>query len=102
MIGFELTEFRRFLSADIDGIATTRMEVTTAGGIGWIRHVSLHYDPVRFIERICLRYRREQGLGVGMQWFRVELFCAGHLGNLADIHHRNAVRDMLHHAEIVR
>ena len=47
------------------------------------------------------RHRRHQRLGVGMGRRGVDLVLAGHLDDLAEIHHGDVVADVPHDAEIV-
>src|SRR6266852_5139874 len=51
--------------------------------------------------RIGDRRGVEQRLGVGMRRMGVELVAVGDLHQMAEIHHRNSIRDMPHHRQIV-
>ena len=48
------------------------------------------------------RHRGDQRLGVGMQRRRIDRPLIRDLDDFAEIHHRHPIRDMLHHAQIMR
>ena len=54
------------------------------------------------IGRIGLRHRRQQGLGVGVQWAFDDRSCRCQLHHAAGVHHRDAVGEVTRRGQVVR
>ena len=66
------------------------------------RRVARDDDAKALLLRIGRRHRAEQRARVRMQRRRVELLGRALLDDLAEVHHRDALADVPHDAEIVR
>src|SRR5216684_1535397 len=106
---FDLFPCRRDGAALVDRVLTTRMEVTPTRRCRWIGDLTLeHYPPTSLLvspraePRVGLRYRRQQCRGVRVLGRRKQRVGLGHLDHLPDVHHRDAVADVLDHAQVVR
>ena len=89
--------------ADLGRVAAARVEAAAARRVDRARHVALEHDPLALRRsRIGDRHRREQRLGVRVDRPLVELLGRRELDDLAEVHHRDAVGDVAHDAEVVR
>src|SRR5258708_4827446 len=91
---------RRFdLGADACGLGAAGAEAAAGGPIGRARDLAAQYDALALAlpHRIRDRSGGEQSLGIGMGGMAVETVPRRRLDDLAEIHHRDAVRDMAHH-----
>ena len=79
---------------------TARMEATAAWRIDGTRHVPLKHNALASARWI--RRRRQQGPRVRMSGVAVQSGRRGNLDDLAQVHHRDAVADVLDHAQVVR
>src|ERR1051326_6605127 len=91
---------RLFYGAALFREWTARMKTTAARRIDRARHVTLQHHALAFASRIGRR--RHQSPGIGMAPFLVELGRRRNFDDFAEIHDRDAVADMLDHAQIVR
>jgi hypothetical protein len=107
MAGDEMPRFhfahRRFLDAAARlGVGAARVEATASGRIDRARHITRENDtPTRRVG-IGQRHGREKRLRVGMERRREEGLAIGQLDDLAQIHHGDAVTDVLDDREIMR
>ena len=84
-------------------VRAARMEVAARRRIDRARHIPREDHPLA-PPRAGLRdrHRRQQRLGVRMQRHLEQAGLVGGLDDAAQIHHRHAVADVLHHRQIVR
>jgi hypothetical protein len=73
------------------------------GGTIGPRHVTLEHDLRPAVRQVGVRDRDrgQQRLGVGVDGPHVELLGRRHLDDLAEVHDRDAVRHVPHHAQVV-
>ena len=81
-----------------------RVEPTPRRRVDRGRNVPFQDDPaLRLGElRVGHRHRGHQRARVGVAWLGVEGVPLGGLDDLAQVHHRDAVRDVLDHGQVVR
>jgi hypothetical protein len=90
----DFTQNRFFGRAFINGVSTTRVEVTTTG---WMRRVGdLTLEDNRFgsMARVGLGYRRQEGLGIRMLGVDEQLFRPRTFDQFPNIHDGDPVADM--------
>ena len=96
-----LAQRRRLDAAALLGVRAARMEVAAGRRVDRRRHVALdHLEPPP-LARIGHRHRRQQHARVGMARLQVDLVGVAEFDDATEIHHRDAVGDVLHHREIV-
>jgi hypothetical protein len=100
-IGAGLAQHRLLLAAARLGEGTARVEAAARRRREGARHVARQQHAHLAHAGIGPRDRRQQRLRIGMQRPRVEVALGGDLDQLAEIHHRHAVADVLHHGEVV-
>src|SRR5437870_8902379 len=76
--------------AALDRVGTARVEVATRRRIDRARYAFLPFD-----RRVGNRNRQEERLGIGMQRLREQRLLVGIFDDAAEIHHRDAVTDMI-------
>ena len=96
-----LLQFGRAFPAARLGDRAAGVKMTAARRVHRARHVALQADPLALHLRVRHRHGGEQRLGIGMLRIAVELARVGQLDDAAEIHHRHAVGNVLHHGEIV-
>ena len=84
-----------------DRVRAAGVEVAARGRIDGARHVALQHAFLPLNRRVGHRHGREQRLGVGVLRVLEDRPCVGVLDDAAEIHHRDAVADVLDHREIV-
>src|SRR6185437_4788303 len=102
MTGGHRVERRHFDGATLRSKWAARMEMATRRRIEGARDLALGLGARRnggAMERVG--DRRDQGARVGMARVLEDLLPAALLDDAAEIHHRDAVADMLDHAEVV-
>ena len=76
------------------------------GAAGWRMHRARHFawqlDALGLVRRVDRRNGREQRARVGMARVEVDLVARCELDNLAEVHYRHAIADVLDHAQVVR
>ena len=77
-------------------------EATTGRRVNRRRHVALQDYSLSFLLRIGNGNRRQQRLRVRMKRMRLQVGCVCDLDNAAQVHNRNARRDVLHDGQSVR
>jgi hypothetical protein len=77
------------------------MEMASGRRIDRARHIAMQNALVALDRRVRDGNGRKQQLGVGMQRSREEGVLLGALDNATEIHHGDAMADVLHHGEIV-
>ena len=80
---------------------TTSVKATATRWIERGRHVSVESHTLLLSSWIRQWDRREQGARVRVRRFGEQLVGIGEFDDLAEIHHGDAIRDVLHHGEIV-
>ncbi len=98
----DLFLLRRLLAADRLRVVAARVEVAAGRRVGRVGDVALQHDAVGAQPRIGLGHRRQQRLGVRVPGRREQLLGGRHLHDPADVHHRDAVADVLDHRQVVR
>src|SRR6266436_7425449 len=88
-------------AAALARIAAACVEAATLGRVKRARHVALQDQTLAFQRRLGQRDGRKQGLGIGMARLGKERALICDLDDLAEIHDRDPIGDMLHHCEIV-
>ena len=80
------------------------METAARGWIHRRRHVAGEDDPLalRLHGGIGYRHRREESLAIRVERTLVEVDAVRELDDLPQIHHGDAVADVLHHRKVVR
>src|SRR6516162_7898130 len=102
LAGCDLGELRRLDAATFDRIAAARMEIAAGWRMRGVGDLALQDNALRAQARVGLRHGREQRLGIGVARPGVEIARRRDLDDLAHIHDRHPVADMLHDAEIMR
>ena len=97
-----LLQFGRALPAARLGDRAAGVEMAAFRRVHRARHVALQADPLALHLRVRHRHGGEQRLRVGVLRVAVEIAGPGEFDDAAEIHHRDAVGDVLHHGEIVR
>ncbi len=79
------------------------MEVAAGRRVDRAWHVTTENDPLAPLLDHGVRngHRGEKRLGVGVERIVVERVAVGHLDDLAEVHHRNTVGNVLHHREVM-
>ena len=101
VVGGDLFLYRRLLPADGLRVLAPGMDMASRRSIGGVGDFTLEDDPPGAQARIRFGHRGQEGLGVGMLRGCEQLFGRRHLHDLADVHHRDAVADVLDDAEVV-
>ena len=100
--GADLAERRDLALASRLGIGTARMKGAARRWVDRARDIALQQLFLAFDPRIGHGDRGQQGLGVRMQRAREQRLLVGVFHDLAEIHDRYAVTDVLDDREIVR
>ena len=85
-------------------VARVADTVAEGAALWWIdrrRHISLEENAILLQCWIGLRNRGKKSLGVGVFRALVDRLGIGELDDLAEVHHRHAVGDVLHHREVM-
>ncbi len=103
MAGRDLAQRRLVGLAVLLRVAAARVEVAAARRVGRIGHLAAQQDAAALVAqaRVGQRHGGEERLGVRVHRALVQLVGVGHLDQLADVHHRDPVTDVLDHAEVV-
>ena len=90
-------------AADIHHVRAARVEVAARRRVDRARHVAAEDDPLAPLldHRVRNRHGGEQRLGVRVQRLIVEIVAGRHLHDLAEVHHGDAVGDVLDDREVV-
>ena len=97
-----LHEGRVINSALFHGFGAAGMEAAARRRIGGGWHVTLEQYALLGIGGVGVRYGRDKRLGVGMQRATIYIVVVADLHHLAQIHHADAVADMVYDAQIMR
>src|SRR5262249_19622681 len=97
------TELQRRLLLVADGFAvwTAGMETATRWGVHRAWDVALKNRPLFFTAGVSNRNRRQQRSCVGMFCVPVDRITLGNLDDLAEVHDRYSMADVLDHPEIM-
>ena len=95
-------ELRHFAAAAVDHVGAAGVEAAARRRIERARDLSLQHNPAALCPRFRHRDRGQQRAAVGMARFREQRVRRRRLDDLAEIHHGDAVGDVLDHGEIVR
>ena len=101
MAGAYLAQRRHLALAPRLGIRTARMEGTARRRIDWAWNIALQKLFLALDPRIGDRHCSQQGFGVRMQRAREQRLLVGVFDDFTEIHHRDAVTDVLDNGEIV-
>ena len=101
MLVADIAQQRALDRADLLGIAAARMEVAPGRRVGRAGHIAGQSNRPRALTRVGLGDGRQQRFGIRVLRIIVQLLGLGHLDQIADVHHRHPVGDMLDHAQIV-
>ena len=96
-----LLPLRCHLLAFILGVQAARMEVAAGRRLGRVGDLTGQDNPIHMRFRVRLRHRRNQRLGVRVLGTAEQVFGFRQFHHLADVHHADAVGDMLDHAQVV-
>src|SRR5258708_39282833 len=88
--------------ADILRIRASRMEAAAGRWVKRARHLARQLDALDGGGAMQRRDRRKQRASVGMAWVGIDFVAIGQLDDLAQVHDRRALTDVLDHAEVVR
>ena len=97
----DVLQERLFLSADALACEAAGVKAAAGRRVDGARHVPRKQDFLAAGVRIGKGNRRQQRLAVWMTWVCVQLLGTRHLHDAAEIHHRHAIADVLHHTQIV-
>ena len=78
------------------------MEGATLGQVGGRGHISLQDNALALVFHVGVGYGRNQRLGIGMLRTVDHILGCAHLHDPAQVHHRDAVADVLHHQKVMR
>ena len=101
LLGTCRAQCRLFGPAAVEDERAAGVEAASLRRIDRARHVALEDDGIAVGAGFGQRHGRKQCLGVGMSWRRKDLAARGHLDDLAEIHHGDAVGHVLDDGEIV-
>src|SRR5664280_2791530 len=101
MARYDVAQHRLFARASLLSEGTSCAEATTARRIHRTRWLAFEDVPVHWRVRVGLQGRSEEELRVRMRRRLVEHVGGTDLADLAEVHHRNAVADVLHDREVV-
>ena len=105
LTGLQLDELRLGGAADLRGLPAPGVEAAAARRGDRRGHVAAQQDALALAAlTLGVRHRhgRHQGLGVRVHRRLVQRGAVGELDDLAEVHHRDAVRDVPDHGEVVR
>ena len=74
------------------------MKAATAGGMDGAGHITRQDGPFALLFGVGYRDGREKGLGIGMKGCFVKGIGGGQLHQFPQIHNRNTVTNVFHHA----
>jgi hypothetical protein len=96
-------QWRRLVDAARPGLGAPRVEPAAGRGVDRRRHIAGQDDPLPAVGEVGIgdRYGRQQRGHIGVPRPPVELAGRGHLGEPAQIHHRDPVADLPHHRQVV-
>src|SRR5215471_7374587 len=97
-----LAQQRRLTAATVFGEPATRMEVAAGWRRGRVGDLTLEHRIAACNPRIGDRHGAHQRSRVRMAGTREDRVGRPELGELADIHYRDAVADVAHYREIMR
>jgi adenylate cyclase len=100
--GSNLPQHRRLAPAALFGVHATCVEMAARGRRDRARHIARQQALFPLHPRVRDRHRSQQRLGVRMQWPGEQRPLVGALDDPAEIHHRDAMADVLDHSKIVR
>jgi len=99
--GEDLAHLRLLLRAALEGVGAAGVEAAARGRVDRARHVALQDDALARRLGVGNRDRRQERLGVGVLRAGEEGALVGELDDLAEIHDRDAVADVLDHRKVV-
>src|ERR1700741_4741090 len=102
MAGQHLAYFRLLLRAAGEAGGEAVVEAATRRRVDRARYVAFEDDPLPRYVGVRDRHRRQQRLGIRVLRACEQRVLIGELDDLAEIHHRDAVADVLDDGEIVR
>src|SRR5262245_52299413 len=82
-------------------VHATCMEMTALGWVDRTGYISFKNDAFFLDRRIRNGYSREQRFCIGMLRMLVEILIGSQFDNLAEVHHRDPVADMLYDVQIM-
>src|SRR6516162_6036 len=97
-----MRHLRRLDLATGEGMRAARMEGATFRRIERRGHIPFEHDALSLDTRIRDRRRLDECARVGMFRRIEDVLLSANLDDAAEIHHRDAVGDMLHDAEVMR
>src|SRR6266511_838571 len=102
VVTLDLLEAGHRLPAAVDRAGAPRREAAPRRDVdrAWNLAAERHLAVLR--PRRRLRHRGEQRLRVGMERVGVEHLLRGELHEVAEVHHRDAIGDVVHDAQVVR
>ena len=96
-----LAHLRLLDRAAVEGVGAAGVEAAARGRVDRARHVALEDDALLRGVGVGHRHRRQQRLGVGVLRPREQRGAVGDLDDLAEIHDRDAVADVLDDRDVV-
>jgi hypothetical protein len=98
---FDRPQFRLVDTAAIKGVRAAGMKAAALWWIARARHIALENDAVTHRTGLRHRHRRQQGLRVRVSGRSEDAALRCQFDDLAEIHHGDAVRHLLHDRKVV-
>ena len=95
------SELRHLAAAALDRVGAAGVKAAAGRRIERARHLALQHDAAALGLRLGHRDRRQQRAAIGVAGRGEQRLRFGGLDDAAEIHHGDAVGDVLHHGEIV-
>src|SRR6266446_2901567 len=99
--GGELSQHRLLFRASGHCVWAAWVEAAAGRRVEGTRHLAAEDDLPPRLVGVRGQRRREQRLGVGVEWGGAELEAVGHLDELAEIHDRRLVAQMRDRGEVM-
>jgi hypothetical protein len=101
MARLDLPQFWLFIPASLEHVWASGVEAAALGRVDRAWYIALKDDSLSRGSWLGDRYGGEQRLGVGMLWRSENLPLGPQLDDLAQIHHRHAMRHVFDDCEIM-
>src|SRR5699024_5126357 len=98
----DLCQLWHFRPTLVCRILTAGREQTTTRPVRRARHFTQRHDPLALDVGVWTRNCRQECLCIGVLRSTEYVLCVSKLDDLAEVHHRDTIRNELHHGQIMR
>ena len=102
MAGCHLAQRRFVLVAPLEPLVAARVKAAPVRRVDRAGWIPLENEPPTLGGGIRNGNGRQERLGVGMERLRVQFLAIRQLRDLAEVHHRHTVADVLHDPQVMR